>query len=97
MTETSTGRSLGGLVTSLQNRLGRAVVDKTGLAGSFDIELTFSDEGLAGPSALLAGATRREGPAIFTALQEQLGLRLESSRGPVDVLVIDGAERPTPD
>ena len=97
MTESFTGMSLNRLVTSLQNRLARAVVDKTGLAGSFDVELRFSDEGLAGVPALLPGATRREGPAIFTALQEQLGLRLESSRGPVEVLVVDSAERPTPD
>jgi len=97
ITQSSTGMSLSRLVTLLENRLGRAVVDKTGLAGSFDIELTFSDEGLDGPSSLLAGATRKEGPAIFTALQEQLGLRLVSSRGPVEILVIDRAERPTLD
>jgi uncharacterized protein (TIGR03435 family) len=62
---------------------GRSVVDKTGLTGVFDAELVWSDS--------------EAGPSLFTAIQEQLGLKLEAQRGPVDVLVIDHVERPTPD
>ena len=67
--------------------VGRLVVDKTGLTGSFDIDLDWTQD----PSLDAAG------PSIFTALQEQLGLKLESTRGPVDVLVIDSASQPSPD
>ena len=81
------------LAEYLQTDVSRVVIDKTGLTGSFDIELTFEDDSFALPP----GATRREGVSVFTALQEQLGLKLESARGPVEVLVIDSVERPTPD
>jgi uncharacterized protein (TIGR03435 family) len=64
---------------------GRPLVDKTGLTGTFDIHLEFSPDEDAVDAAI---------PSIFTALQEQLGLRLESSKGPVEVLVIDRVERP---
>ena len=67
--------------------IGRLVVDKTGLTGSFDIDLEWTEN----PSADTAG------PSMFTALQEQLGLKLESARGPMEVLAIDGAEQPTAD
>lgn len=74
--------------------VGRVVVDETRLTGSFDIELTYENEELRrrfpGPGL------PREAPDLFTALQEQLGLRLVPSRAPVDVLVIDAVERPTP-
>jgi uncharacterized protein (TIGR03435 family) len=80
------------LATLLSTTVDRFIVDKTGLSGSFDVELTYQDDRM-----LLPGAQQREAPALFTALQEQLGLRLESARGPVDVLVIDSANRPTPD
>ena len=62
---------------------GRSVVDKTGLTGVYDAELVWNDS--------------EEGPSLFTAIQEQLGLKLEAQRGPVDVLVIDHVERPTSD
>ena len=75
----------------------RPVFDRTGLSGQFDIDLTYLPElesingrpASENPSlpAQILGA-----PSIFTALQEQLGLKLESSRGPVDVLVVDRAE-----
>jgi uncharacterized protein (TIGR03435 family) len=62
----------------------RPVLDRTGIAGEFDIDLDWAlDEN---PDT---------GPSIFTALREQLGLRLESARGPVEMLVIDHAERPS--
>lgn len=68
----------------------RPVVDRTGIAGSFDIEMTFSP----GP-ALGGDLTNPDSPSIFTALQEQLGLKLDAQRELVDVLVIDRIERPT--
>jgi uncharacterized protein (TIGR03435 family) len=72
------------------------VEDRTGLAGVFDFTLEWSplDTPAIEPSANgAAGAT--DGPSLVTALQEQLGLRLESTKGPVDVLVIDHVEHPT--
>jgi uncharacterized protein (TIGR03435 family) len=76
------------------------VRDKTGLTGRYDFKLTYTPE----PTQHVPGASPPEGappldsnaPSIFTALQEQLGLKLESTRGPVAVLVIDNAEKPEP-
>ena len=65
--------------------LEKTVVDKTGLTGAFDVTLKWTDD-LSQPGA---------DPSLFTALQEQLGLRLEAARGLVDVLVIDRVEKPT--
>jgi|SRR5262245_17215138 len=71
--------------------VGRKVIDRTGLSGAFDVNLEWMPEepgaGAPPPDSL---------PSIFTALQEQLGLKLEASTGPVDVLVILRAERPRP-
>lgn len=75
------------LADTLSTRLGRHVADKTGLTGLFDIELRFR--------APTAAADSNE-PDLITALQEQLGIRLESTRGPVQVTVFDRIERPTP-
>jgi uncharacterized protein (TIGR03435 family) len=65
------------------------VINRTGLDSRFDLDLRFTPES--------SSAAAPEFPSIFTAVQEQLGLKLEASRGPVDVLVIDSVERPTPD
>jgi uncharacterized protein (TIGR03435 family) len=83
----------------LSRWLDRTVSDRTGLTGAFDVELQFSPDGLQGVPTGPPGVERppSEGPSIFTAVQEQLGLKLESTKGPVDVLVIDRAERPTED
>jgi uncharacterized protein (TIGR03435 family) len=70
-------------VRALADITGRSVVDKTGLTGVYDAELVWNDS--------------EEGPSLFTAIQEQLGLKLEAQRGPVEVLVIDHVERPTSD
>jgi uncharacterized protein (TIGR03435 family) len=77
----------------------RVVVDETGLQGNWDLELEFEPptappglSGLAEPPAPTGDA-----PTIFTALREQLGLKLESARGAVDVFVIDRIERPAED
>jgi uncharacterized protein (TIGR03435 family) len=75
----------------LTNQAQRVVIDRTGLAGVWDFELTFT------PPDVAAAAADVDTPTLFTALQEQLGLRLESTRGPSDVLVVERIERPTPD
>jgi uncharacterized protein (TIGR03435 family) len=75
--------------------LDRIVVDRSGLTGTFDFDLQWAPLPFPGSQASPAGAN--DGPSIFTALQEQLGLKLDSQRAPVDVLVIDSVERPTPD
>ena len=78
------------LVSLLSNfpAVGRIVVDDTALRGSFDLDLEWT------PDQISQQATGT-GASIFTAVQEQLGLKLESRRGPVDVVVIDHAEQPT--
>ena len=78
------------LLHGLMPNLDRVVVDRTGLTGEFDWTLEWAAE---------QGSNNADplGPSIFTATQEQLGLRLEPARGPVEVLVIDSVERPTPD
>jgi uncharacterized protein (TIGR03435 family) len=86
------GQPLTTLATHLSTAVDRIVQDRTGLAGGFDFELAWSGSGL---KAAAGAASER--PSVFTALQEQLGLKLEPSRAPVDILVIDSAERPTPD
>ena len=73
-------------VGSLESLVKRRIADETGLSGAFDIKLEWNR----GPNDV-------ERPSIFTAIQEQLGLKLEPSRGPVNVLVIDSISRPTPD
>ena len=75
--------------------LGRAVSNRTGLTGTFSLDLEFT----AVPPTDSPDRTgvNDSGTSVFTALQEQLGLKLESTRGPVDVIVIDSAEHPTPD
>ena len=80
-----------------QRELGRPVIDKTGLTGVFDVALSWTSENPrpAGGNDPDARATTENAPSpdIFRALQQQLGLRLESQKGPVEILVIDHAER----
>src|SRR5262245_54016759 len=84
----------GSNLNSLANRLGslpavgRTVINRTGLEGTFDFDLTFTPGLEASPSA--------DGVSVFTALEEQVGVRLESARGRVEVLVIDSVEKPQP-
>jgi uncharacterized protein (TIGR03435 family) len=73
--------------------LGRVVVDKTGLAGRYDFTLKWTPD--FGQSSAAATDPADSGPSIFTAVQEQLGLKLESTKAPVQVLVIDHAEMPS--
>ena len=64
---------------------------KPGAQGAFDFRLSWT------PDASLDGTPDGTGPSIFTALQEQYGLRLESRKGPVEIIVVDHIERPTED
>jgi uncharacterized protein (TIGR03435 family) len=82
------------IAATLALRVGRPIIDRTGLEGFYDAELNFAEESKAGLPVVAApdGAA-----AIVTALQEQLGLKLEARREPIEVLVIDAAERPTSD
>lgn len=73
------------LATSLAAFAGRFAVDRTGLKGRFDVELTWTPE---------QAAADADGPSIFTAIQEQLGLKLVPEKAPVEVIVVDHAEEP---
>jgi uncharacterized protein (TIGR03435 family) len=82
------------LARELAQMLGRVVVDKTGVSGSYDLKLRWTPDNV--PPPMLNGALDPNPPPdLFTAIQEQLGLKLESAKGPVQVLVIDHIERPT--
>ena len=99
------GQSMEILVTLLKQLTGRLVVDKTGLTGLYDFDIQIDMQ------TMLAAASQfgvnlpvnqtnlppSEGPSLLTALEEQLGLKLDSQRGPVEVIVIDSVARPTPD
>ena len=77
---------------------GRLVFDKTGLSGRFAFVLEWTPEQLpTGTPPPGIPPIDPNGPSFFTALQEQLGLKLESAKGPVDVLIVDSVKRPTPD
>jgi uncharacterized protein (TIGR03435 family) len=82
--------SLAVLAFELSWRLGRPVIDQTGLTGRYAFTLNWTADD--GPSP---AADASSGPSLFTAIQEQLGLKLKATRGPVPVLVIDHAEKPT--
>jgi uncharacterized protein (TIGR03435 family) len=73
----------------------RPIVDETGLAGQFDLDIFFAPEGQGGALVGPPPAAVSDAPALFTALQDDLGLKLDARRGPVDVLVVDRIERPT--
>jgi uncharacterized protein (TIGR03435 family) len=86
--------SMEAFATRLSRSIGRTVVNKTNLDGVFDLVVQWtpeSDLGLRNDLAALPAG----GPSIFTALQEQLGLRLEAAKGPIEVFVIDRVERPS--
>jgi uncharacterized protein (TIGR03435 family) len=86
----------------LSSVVGQPVVDKTALSGFFDIKLEFTPEQFRGrtsangePPRVNGESIDANGPSIFTAIQEQLGLRLEPAKGTVQSLIIESAERPT--
>jgi bla regulator protein BlaR1 len=106
LTLEGTGITMDSLIRWLSTATGRTVVDNTALTDPFDVHLEWApEEMVAGQSAANgagdvsqpANAADTSGATVFTALQEQLGLKLESGRGPVEILVVDSVERPTPD
>ena len=74
------------LPSMLARELDRPVVEKTGLTGKYDFKLQFTPA--------MGAAADSPGPSIFTAMEEELGLKLVPSKAALDVLVVDGAERP---
>ena len=82
-------------LTNTGSSLNRLIVDRTGLEGQYDATLRFTPDNIPPVSAPGFPPIDPNGPSIFTALQEQLGLKLDAQRAPVDVLVVDRAERPT--
>ena len=82
------------LITALERSpdVDRKIVDRTGVSGTFDFDFRWTPQ-RSGPGA----APPNDVVSVFTALQEQLGLRLEPQRGLADVVIIDSIERPTPD
>lgn len=91
-TRTNAGRmmtsstTMADLARNLSPMAGRSIIDRTGLTANYDLDLTWAPDPTAG-----------DGVSLFTAIQEQLGLKLDAQRGPVDTLVIESAGRPTED
>jgi uncharacterized protein (TIGR03435 family) len=81
----------------LEAQLDRVVTDHTGIKGEFDVRLTWApvDTDITANDADRPSSASSDGPSLFTAIQEQLGLKLESTRGPVEVLVIESIEKPS--
>jgi uncharacterized protein (TIGR03435 family) len=83
--------------TTLSRMVARTVVDRTALDGPFDLQVTFESEPPPLPPGARLQSSDQSAPSLFTALQEQLGLKLESTRGAVEIIVVDRLERPIPD
>lgn len=79
-----TNQSIDDFARMLAGQLNQQVVDKTRLTGKFDFELKWEEN-----------PEKNEGPSVFTALQEQMGLKVEPEKAPVEILVVDRADRPT--
>jgi len=100
------GSPLSQFANSLGMFTGRVVVDRTGLTGNYDFNLTWTPDQMPQrppgapadqPVQFNGVAIDPNGPSLFTAVQEQLGLKLDSARGPVELLVIDRADKPVED
>ena len=101
---TSSGQAVGGIIGGLNNFVDRLIVDRTALKDFYEFELVWTPEQFAGRGGRDGGPIIANGfeidpngPGLFTAIQEQLGLKLEPVRGPVEVMVIDRLEQPTED
>lgn len=100
---TAQGANMALLVSQLSNFLGRAVVDRTGLDGTYDLKLEWMPDenqvamfqAMGVPEGFGAPPPDWQGPSLFTALEEQLGLKLESRKGPVEMFVIERIEKPS--
>lgn len=90
------GEPMTRLARGLQLNAGGPVEDETGLAGRFDVDLTYALDRTLFSAPDRYGATPADAPSVFRALEEQLGLELRPRRGPIEVLVVDSAKRPTP-
>jgi uncharacterized protein (TIGR03435 family) len=90
------GYPLALFVNTLANELGRVVIDRTGLTGAWTFDMTYTRIRQPRPGAEPPPASP-DAPSIFTALQEQLGLKIEPTRAPVPMLVVERVEPPTPD
>jgi uncharacterized protein (TIGR03435 family) len=95
------GTTMEQFATMISGTAQRVVIDKTGLTGYYDIALTYTPtgdqlpQGPPPPGAPPPPAIDPDGPSFFTAIQEQLGLKLDNQRGPVEVVVIDSIQQPT--
>jgi uncharacterized protein (TIGR03435 family) len=90
--------SMATLADVLSKVSGRTVLDKTGLAAAYDLKLEWTPDAGEGPiigDNPAAAPSDSSGPSLFTAIQEQLGLKLEAQKGPVDVFVIERVEKPS--
>ena len=105
---TANGVKIGALAELLSNQVGRPVTDETKLTGEYDVSLNFAPENMGGPLGgmpppppppdggpihSVGGSDSGGAPTISVAIQEQLGLKLEAKKGPVDLLVIDSMEK----
>jgi uncharacterized protein (TIGR03435 family) len=91
---------LSALFRFVSQQAGRAIIDRTGLTGNFDYDLTWTPDQFANrdtPAVVNGNAIDPQGPSLFTALQEQLGLKMDPQRGMVDVVVVARLERPAED
>jgi uncharacterized protein (TIGR03435 family) len=100
----ASGIAISNLIPMLSRTLGRTVIDKTGLEGNFDVSLEWTPDesqalqfpgGGASPGAPAPPPPDPNGPSLYTAIEEQLGLKLESQKGPVETFVIDSVQRPS--
>ena len=93
--EVQTSNSVASFAEELSKDAGRPVVDKTGIAGRYDLKLQWTPDDRVSSASSSDSVDAKSAPSLFTALQEQLGLKLEPAKGPVQVLVIDHVEMPT--
>ena len=91
------GATMAMLASLLERAAKRLVIDRTGLADNWDLEVNYTpDRSQLPPGVELPSSIDPNGPSLFTALEEQLGLKLRPARGPVEVLVINSVQQPTP-